>query len=138
MVPIGGAEPQFSNAASQSLVQVLRQGGHVVLVRHMSTDSVVICAAAAPHELGWRQTALGAERAAMLVGSTFRAVARAVADKGVRPFVVAGGGTSGTVVDALGIRALVMDPEIEAKRAMDARGKRQTGVVDAQDRQLRQ
>jgi hypothetical protein len=33
MVPIGGAEPQFSDAASQSLVQVLRQGGYVVLVR---------------------------------------------------------------------------------------------------------
>jgi hypothetical protein len=37
MVPIGGAEPQFSDAASQSLVQELRQGGYVVLVRHMST-----------------------------------------------------------------------------------------------------
>jgi hypothetical protein len=38
MVLISGAEPQFSDAASQSLVQVLRQGGYVLLVRHMSTD----------------------------------------------------------------------------------------------------
>jgi phosphohistidine phosphatase SixA len=38
MVPISGAEPQFSDAASQSLIQSLRQGGYVLLVRHMSTD----------------------------------------------------------------------------------------------------
>jgi phosphohistidine phosphatase SixA len=38
MVLISGAEPQFSDAASQSLVQALRQGDYVLLVRHMSTD----------------------------------------------------------------------------------------------------
>ena len=43
----------------------------------------------------------------------FRDIARALADKGVRKFVVAGGETSGAVVAALGVRALAIGPEID-------------------------
>src|SRR5687768_1266475 len=43
----------------------------------------------------------------------FRHVARELARKGVRKFVVAGGETSGAVVEALGVRALAIGPEID-------------------------
>jgi uncharacterized protein YgbK (DUF1537 family) len=43
----------------------------------------------------------------------FREIARELARKGVRKFVVAGGETSGAVVEALGVRALAIGPEID-------------------------
>lgn len=43
----------------------------------------------------------------------FRDIARGLAGHGVRKFVVAGGETSGAVVDALGVRALAIGPEID-------------------------
>ena len=43
----------------------------------------------------------------------FREIARGLAAKGVRKFVVAGGETSGAVVEALGVRALAIGPEID-------------------------
>jgi uncharacterized protein YgbK (DUF1537 family) len=43
----------------------------------------------------------------------FRDIARGLAAKGVRKFVVAGGETSGAVVEALGVRALAIGPEID-------------------------
>lgn len=47
------------------------------------------------------------------IEDAFRAIARGLADKGVRKFVVAGGETSGAVVAALGVRALAIGPEID-------------------------
>ena len=43
----------------------------------------------------------------------FRQIARELARQGVRKFVVAGGETSGAVVEALGVRALAIGPEID-------------------------
>jgi uncharacterized protein YgbK (DUF1537 family) len=43
----------------------------------------------------------------------FRAIAQGLAERGVRKFVVAGGETSGAVVEALGVRALAIGPEID-------------------------
>ena len=43
----------------------------------------------------------------------FREIARGLAGRGVRKFVVAGGETSGAVVEALGVRALAIGPEID-------------------------
>ncbi len=43
----------------------------------------------------------------------FREIARGLGAKGVRKFVVAGGETSGAVVEALGVRALAIGPEID-------------------------
>ncbi len=43
----------------------------------------------------------------------FREIARGLAAKGVRKFVVAGGETAGAVVEALGVRALAIGPEID-------------------------
>ena len=47
------------------------------------------------------------------IEDAFRALALGLAGKGVRKFVVAGGETSGAVVEALGVRALAIGPEID-------------------------
>jgi uncharacterized protein YgbK (DUF1537 family) len=47
------------------------------------------------------------------IEACFRAIARGLARDGVRRFVVAGGETSGAVVEALGVRALAIGPEID-------------------------
>jgi uncharacterized protein YgbK (DUF1537 family) len=47
------------------------------------------------------------------IEDAFRFIARGLAGKGVRNFVVAGGETSGAVVEALGVRALAIGPEID-------------------------
>ncbi len=74
---------------------------------------VLVYASAAPDALSSAQRELGVERSAALVESAFRQVAVALHTAGARRFVVAGGETSGAVVDALGVRALVIGPEID-------------------------
>ncbi len=63
-------------------------------------------------EVAAAQAALGAARAATVIEDAFRGIARALADAGVDAFVVAGGETAGAVVEALGVRALAIGPEI--------------------------
>jgi uncharacterized protein YgbK (DUF1537 family) len=50
---------------------------------------------------------------AQAIEGAFRKIARALAEAGARRFVVAGGETSGAVVEALGVRALAIGPEID-------------------------
>jgi uncharacterized protein YgbK (DUF1537 family) len=73
---------------------------------------VLVYATTAPEEVAAAQRALGAARAATLVEDAFRTIARALVDAGVGAFVIAGGETSGAVVEALGVRALAIGPEI--------------------------
>lgn len=47
------------------------------------------------------------------IEQAFREIARELARRGVRKFVIAGGETSGAVVEALGVRALAIGPEID-------------------------
>ena len=74
---------------------------------------VLVYATADPEAVAHVQRELGVERAAMLVEGAFRRIAGALADAGVRAFVVAGGETAGAVVDTLGVRALAIGPEID-------------------------
>ena len=73
---------------------------------------LLIYASAAPEKVAAAQAALGRERAAQVVEDALRAIAVGLAAAGVRRFVVAGGETSGAVVEALGVRALAIGPEI--------------------------
>ena len=82
-------------------------------VAHAARGPVLVYATAAPAEVAAAQAALGRERAATVVEDAFRAIAHALAGAGVRAFVVAGGETSGAVVEALHVRALAIGPEID-------------------------
>ena len=74
---------------------------------------VLIYASAAADEVSQVQAKLGRERAGALVEDVMARVARGLVDHGVRKLVVAGGETSGAVVNALGIGALRIGPQID-------------------------
>ena len=80
-------------------------------VRRVGATPVFVVATAAPADVAAAQAALGVERAARIVEDAFAGIARALFAAGVRAFVVAGGETSGAVVEALGARALAIGPE---------------------------
>lgn len=73
---------------------------------------ILLYASAPPASVSQARDALGQDRAAQLVEDAFRRLARELAAQGVRRFVIAGGETSGAVVEALGVRALAIGPEI--------------------------
>jgi uncharacterized protein YgbK (DUF1537 family) len=66
-----------------------------------------------PEEVRKAQQALGRDRAGEIVEHFLSAVAIGLRDKGFSRFIVAGGETSGAVVNALGVRALRIGPEID-------------------------
>ncbi len=80
--------------------------------RRLGDKPVLIYASAPPESVARAREALGQERAATLVENAFRSLAQGLAARGARRFVVAGGETSGAVVEALGVRALAIGPEI--------------------------
>jgi 3-dehydrotetronate 4-kinase len=75
--------------------------------------SLLVYSTANPDHVRDVQRRLGSSEAAAIVESAFRALAKALADAGVRTFVIAGGETSGAVLEALGVRALTFGSEIE-------------------------
>jgi uncharacterized protein YgbK (DUF1537 family) len=77
-----------------------------------TTSALLIYASAKPEAVAIAHRALGREQAAEIVESAFRKIAIALSDAGARTFVVAGGETSGAVVEALAIKGLAIGPEI--------------------------
>ncbi|WP_455775295.1 nucleotide-binding domain containing protein, partial [Burkholderia stabilis] len=74
---------------------------------------VLIYATATPDEVKAVQQALGVEAAGHLVESTLAAIAKGLRALGVRKFVVAGGETSGAVVQALDVKSLQIGAQID-------------------------
>ncbi|SOF00489.1 Uncharacterized conserved protein YgbK, DUF1537 family [Burkholderia sp. OK233] len=87
-------------------------------------EPVLIYATATPDEVKAVQRELGVNEAGHLVESTLALIARGLREGGVRKFVVAGGETSGAVVQALGVRTLrigaQIDPGVPATATTDA------------------
>jgi uncharacterized protein YgbK (DUF1537 family) len=78
----------------------------------LADGPVLVYATASPDEVAAVQERVGAERAGHVIESVLAQVARAVVAGGARRIVVAGGETSGAVVNALGVRALAVGDEI--------------------------
>jgi uncharacterized protein YgbK (DUF1537 family) len=76
-------------------------------------ETVLIYATSSPVDVKTVQKELGAETAGLLVEDALASIARMLRDAGVRKFVVAGGETSGAVVQALGVRSLRIGPQID-------------------------
>lgn len=72
----------------------------------LANGPVLVYATATPEQVTAVQTALGTEAAGKLVEDTLATIARHMVSHGVRRLVVAGGETSGAVVQALGVRQL--------------------------------
>jgi uncharacterized protein YgbK (DUF1537 family) len=75
-------------------------------------EAVLIFATTPAAELKAVQAELGAARAGALVEACLAQIARGLVDAGVQRLVVAGGETSGAVVQALGVGALRIGPAI--------------------------
>lgn len=80
---------------------------------HLATGPVLIYASAPPEEVARVQAELGRERAGQLVERAMAEIAVLLVKEGVRRLVVAGGETSGAVVEALGVKALRIGPPID-------------------------
>ena len=87
-------------------------------------EPVLIYATATPEEVRGVQQALGVTEAGQLVEATLAAIAKGLREMGVRKFVVAGGETSGAVVQALEVKSLQIgaqiDPGVPATATIDA------------------
>jgi uncharacterized protein YgbK (DUF1537 family) len=74
---------------------------------------MLIYATATPDEVKAVQSELGIDTAGQLVEATLASIARGLRERGVRKFVVAGGETSGAVVQALDVRTLRIGAQID-------------------------
>jgi 3-dehydrotetronate 4-kinase len=79
----------------------------------LGSGPVLIHAGGSPQEVAAVQQKLGRERAGELVEQTLAKIARGLVEAGVRRLVVAGGETSGAVVQGLGVKALQIGPQID-------------------------
>ncbi len=80
---------------------------------HMHDSPILIASTAEPRDVEAAQLQLGRERAATLIERTMADIARRLADAGAGAFIVAGGETSGAVVEALGVTTLRIGPRID-------------------------
>jgi uncharacterized protein YgbK (DUF1537 family) len=74
---------------------------------------VLIYATSMPDEVKAVQNELGVEKAGHLVEQALASIASRLRDAGMRKFVVAGGETSGAVVQALGVKSLRIGAQID-------------------------
>jgi len=96
-------------AADEGLV-----GRAVAWARERLADGpVLIYASAPPEEVARVQQQLGRDRAGELIERALAEIAAGLVAAGVRRLVVAGGETSGAVVQRLGARALRIGPQID-------------------------
>ncbi|HYH19109.1 MAG TPA: 3-oxo-tetronate kinase [Azospirillum sp.] len=79
---------------------------------HLGTTPVLVASSAPPDAVRTVQDRFGREDAGRTVEQAFARLAAALAQAGARRFVVAGGETSGAVVEALGVKALRIGAEI--------------------------
>jgi uncharacterized protein YgbK (DUF1537 family) len=76
-------------------------------------EPMLIYATATPDEVKAVQAQLGVNEAGHLVENTLASIARGLRERGVRRFVVAGGETSGAVVQALDVHTLRIGAQID-------------------------
>jgi uncharacterized protein YgbK (DUF1537 family) len=78
----------------------------------LQSSPVLIYASAPPEKVSEIQSRFGREQAGKMIETAIAAIAKGLAQAGVRRFLVAGGETSGAVVSALGIKALEIGAQI--------------------------
>jgi uncharacterized protein YgbK (DUF1537 family) len=84
----------------------------------------LVYSSADPEAVGAAQDKYGRERIAERIETTMAEIARLLVEEGVTRLVMAGGETSGAIVEALGIEALEVGPEIDpGVPAMKATGR---------------
>ena len=79
----------------------------------LAQGPVLIYASASTEKVKLAQQALGKERTSDVIEAAQGKIAQGLVSAGVRKFVIAGGETSGAVVNALNVKALQIGPQID-------------------------
>ena len=82
-------------------------------VKAMQNGPILIFSTDDPEAVARAQARFGPERTGKIVESALAEIARRLHQAGVKKWIIAGGETSGAVVEALGIQSLRIGPEIE-------------------------
>jgi 3-dehydrotetronate 4-kinase len=106
--PLHRLDPLALAAGTQTPANVVAWAGS-----HMHNSPIVIASTAEPRDVEAAQQQLGRERAATLIEHAMADIARRLADAGAGTFIVAGGETSGAVVEALGVTTLRIGQRID-------------------------
>jgi 3-dehydrotetronate 4-kinase len=101
-------DPLSSDSASEIAEQVMGWAA-----AHMPDGPVLIYATSDASAVKAVQAKLGVEQAGLHVERIFAEVSRQLLNRGVNRLIIAGGETSGAVLDALGVTGLRMGPEID-------------------------
>jgi uncharacterized protein YgbK (DUF1537 family) len=147
--PVGGAAACLAGSCSQATLQQIASAEQVMPVLHLDPDQVVAGKEEARRALGWARERLkdgpiliassstptqvaalqarhGRDAAGHAIEQAMADIAEGLVQSGVRRLVVAGGETSGAVVDRLGIPGFLVGAEIAAGvpvlRAVGAKG----------------
>ncbi len=135
--PIGGAAACLAGSCSQATLQQIAKAEQAMPVLHLDPDQVVagkdevqraiawakehlakgpilIASSSSPDQVAQLQKRHGREAAGHAIEQAMADLAEALVGAGVRRLVVAGGETSGAVVDRLGIPGFLVGAEIAA------------------------
>jgi uncharacterized protein YgbK (DUF1537 family) len=136
--PLGGPAVCLAGSCSQATLQQVARAAEGMPLLKLDVDRLVTAAAAEidraidwaaarlergplliassapPNEVSGVQARHGRDQAGHAIEQCFAAIAAGLVARGVRRLVVAGGETSGAVVDRLGIPAFQLGPEIAA------------------------
>ena len=107
--PLMHIDPLAISAGSDVVNEALSWASH-----HLADGPVVISSTAGRVAVDRIHDLLGARPAAAIIERTLAAIANGLARQGVRQMIIAGGETSGAVVDSLGIRTLELGPTIDS------------------------
>jgi uncharacterized protein YgbK (DUF1537 family) len=136
-VPVGGPAACLAGSCSQATLQQIANAEAAMPVLHLDPDQVVAGKDEARRALGWAQERLkdgpiliassstpdqvaalqarhGREAAGHAIEQAMADIAEGLVASGVRRLVIAGGETSGAVVDRLGIPGFLVGAEIAA------------------------
>lgn len=106
--PAWALDPMALAAGEDVVGQVLAWA-----VPHMLDGPVLIYSTAQPDQVKQAQGALGVERAGAMIEAAIARIAVRLVECGVRQLIVAGGETSGAVVQALGLEQIVIGEQID-------------------------
>ena len=135
--PVGGPAVCLAGSCSQATLQQISNASAVMPVLHLDPDQVVggnneahralawaqeriadgpvlIVSSSTPDQVAAIQSRHGREVAGHALEQAMAQIAEALVQSGVRRLVVAGGETSGAVVDRLGVPGFLVGPEIAA------------------------
>jgi uncharacterized protein YgbK (DUF1537 family) len=135
--PVGGLAACLAGSCSQATLGQISRAEQIMPVLHLDPEKVIVGSAETERALGWAKERLGREPVLIASSSTpdqvsalqarhgrdaaghaieqaMADLAQGLIDSGVRRLVVAGGETSGAVVDRLGILGFLVGPEIAA------------------------